>query len=855
MRSSPNPRRGARQTAFAADGELALLNLRRSRLVLTMEPIGSSGSSEGENRGGATDHDSAERMTGAPRRRGAIGIATVAAIALAIAGGAALVAVRNGQTETSPTAPASASFDYETGHWGWWRVGEPAPGLVARIVSGYLGECVASGLPAACTSKDGVSWTLPPDPAAFLVDGTAPFGGWSVAHGTASWVATGTIDPGTWRSSDGLHWSAVTIDLPGLQRAQVQALADGFAMVAQTYDGQQSAPRLLTSTDGATWTPLDLPADVLSPRPGGAIGLVAVRSDLVDGSPVYHVVSSSDGLRWKALTLPDGVAGLSSSTRLQNGTYVGVGTADWTNGAKTLLTSADGLAWHAGTGPGSGLDSLAVVGQRVLAIARIPSTDLTALSESTDTTTWQRIAVLDGNPLAGTQVISLGDRVGLFSGSKLTMVGAPSAGGHAASSSPPVSSSSAAESPTVSPSNPGLVVGGWRWHELNRKPDGAVVRIANGYLGRCGDSMCTSTNGWWWQSPPDPAVFSADATALFTPVEIAHRAGGGYVIMGGEGLWYSTDGVRWQPSTMPNEPHGFSGLAAGSAGYALIGQPDDAAGNRCHLYFSTDGASWTDGGLVSGHPDFGGAPDTSGGLLASLPKENKYLYSADGRAWAAASIPAGVIAGGQPWRLADGSLILHGSEGLLHSTDGLDWTKLATGWEPGSLAVSGDRIVTVAIGSGSMEVAWESSDDGGAFHKLMDRANAVEQFGDLVLLRTSGGGYYVGAPLSPSESPGTTPSATGLPESSAAPTYTPPPTPVNGISREEAIRIATNAVHAPADQVASAGAGAELDSMYGRWVWHVSFTQYYGGPLNAQGTFVVVDFFTGEVLASGNWIS
>jgi hypothetical protein len=40
-----------------------------------------------------------------------------------------------------------------------------------------------------------------------------------------------------------------------------------------------------------------------------------------------------------------------------------------------------------------------------------------------------------------------------------------------------------------------------------------------------------------------------------------------------------------------------------------------------------------------------------------------------------------------------------------------------------------------------------------------------------------------------------------------------------------------------------------------RWVWHVSFTQYYGGPLNAQGTFVVVDFFTGEVLASGNWIS
>ena len=87
-----------------------------------------------------------------------------AAIVLVIAGGAVLIAVQPGQPQTSPSARASSSFDFETAGWGWRPVGEPAPGLVARIANGYLGECVANGLPAACTSKDGVTWTLPADP-------------------------------------------------------------------------------------------------------------------------------------------------------------------------------------------------------------------------------------------------------------------------------------------------------------------------------------------------------------------------------------------------------------------------------------------------------------------------------------------------------------------------------------------------------------------------------------------------------------------------------------------------------------------------------------------------------------------
>ena len=793
--------------------------------------------------------------TGRVSRRRAI-VAIAATIVLAVSGGAALVAVRHDRPQASPTATASAAFDFETGGWGWRRVADPAPGLISRIAGGYLGECVANGLPAACTSKDAVSWTRPADPAVLAAEGAPTFAGWSVAQGTAGWVATGTVDPGTWRSSDGLHWSAVAVDLPGLQRAQVQRLGDGFVMVAQVYDGRQTAARLLESTDGETWTPVDLPAGVSAPQPDGAIGLVAHRGEPVNGAAVAPLVSSTDGHNWSALALPDGVFGLASTTRLDGGTYVGIGTAAWAYGAKTLLVSADGVAWHAATGIGSPFASMAVVGRQVLSIAAVPSTALMALWESTDASTWQRIATLDGNPLSGTQLVSLGDRVGLFSGSKLSLVGFPSVGGNPTASPPPTATPSPGASPTGLPPDTAFVVGGWRWHELNRKPDlgTKVVRIPNGYLGRCGDSMCTSTDGWSWQTPPDPAIFSADATAVFTPVEIAHRPGGGYVILA-EGLWYSPDGVHWKPSATPDRSHGFTGLAASADGFAVVGEPSNAQPSDPGIYVSADGASWT----VNGRLTYGtfvdpvGDPDTSAGLLANMPKAGKYLYSTDGRTWAAASIPAGAYIPDQPHRLADGSLLVYADGSLLRSSDGRTWTKLARSFEQGgSMAVSNGRLVVVDRGSG---VAWESSDSGRTFHTLMDGVASVEQFGDLMLLRTSTGGSFVGALLSSSEAPGTTPTATGLPASSGAPSYTPPPTPLGGISKEEAIRIAVNATHPPADQAAKASAGLDMDSSYGRWVWHVSFERYYGGPLDADGTFVDIDYFTGEVLASGSWIS
>jgi hypothetical protein len=792
-------------------------------------------------------------------------IGAAATIALFLIGGAALIAVRSGQraASPSPSSEKQAAFDLVTGDWGWRRVGEPAPGHVAQVAGGYLGECVSGGVPAACTSIDALAWTLPADPALISPDAGTSAGDWSVAHEASVWVAVGTVRPGVWRSVDGKNWLPVATDLPGLQSALVETFAGGFAIEAKVADhpNQQPTRKVLTSSDGTTWLPLDLPAGVASPQLAGAIGLIATRAGDAGGSESGGFVSSSDGVTWQPTILPSNVYGLVDAVRLQNGHYVGMGSAARPGGGGAVITSSDGRTWTAPAGLGFGFGSMAVVGPRVLAIAGIPNSSLTALWQSTDGTGWQRMAVLDGTDFAGMQLVSLGDRlVGLAASSRLTWVGQFSPGASSRPSpSAPVTPPAVASPSLASPQ--ALVVGGWRWHRLESKPQG-VVRVPKGYLGRCGNSMCTSADGWTWHTPPDPAIFSADATAVFTPIEIAHQAGAGYAILAAEGLWYSADGISWNASTTPSEPHGFMGLVASAAGYALIGQPNDTADPDPRIYVSSDGAAWRqDGHLTYGTfiGIYDTAPDTAGGLLANMPKNNnKYLYSADGRTWTTATMPAGVMVQDQPRRLADGSMVLFSSADaqLLRSADGRAWSRAAKVFDAGSMAIAGRRIIVAGSsgGFGGGGVV-ESRDGGRTVHKLMDGSGHVEQFGDLVLLATDGGGMFVGAPLSESEAPSTTPTAPRLPASSPAPTPSPRTTPANGISRDEALRIAIAAVEPPAAQVASASLNADAGPPYGRWVWHVSFLQSYEGPLAAQGTFVDIDFFTGAVIGSGQWIS
>lgn len=370
-------------------------------------------------------------------RRGRVAGVAAAALVVVVVAAAVVVSTRNGDRPGSSPVPSTASgrsssqspsvgpsTSAESGlRWDWLPVEQPAPGAFARVPSGYLGECVPNGRPAVCTSNDALSWSLQPDPSIFGVAGSARFNGWSIASGPGGWAAVGTVDPGTWRSDDGVNWTAVKVSLPGLQRARVQSLGSGFVMVAETYDGKNAATRVMTSTDGAVWTQQVVPAGVTGVRLAGAIGLVAQMA--VPGEEdtgITSPVASSDGWRWSPITLPSGIRSVSSVIQLESGGYLSLGTeSDHVPGA--LLFSSDGVTWQTSKGLSYVVDSLASNGQRLMAVSRIPGTDTMALWDSTDGIAWSRISLLDGKPLSATEVQAVDDHFVLFDKGRPTMVG------------------------------------------------------------------------------------------------------------------------------------------------------------------------------------------------------------------------------------------------------------------------------------------------------------------------------------------------------------------------------------------------------------------------------------------------
>jgi hypothetical protein len=95
--------------------------------------------------------------------------------------------------------------------------------------------------------------------------------------------------------------------------------------------------------------------------------------------------------------------------------------------------------------------------------------------------------------------------------------------------------------------------------------------------------------------------------------------------------------------------------------------------------------------------------------------------------------------------------------------------------------------------------------------------------------------------------PGSSPA--GRPSGAAE--WTAPP---GGITREEAIEIATGPLTVPTATDLRTSATATFDVGRGRWVWDVSW-MHYGGPTGSTGCEVIVDFFSGEVLGENCWVS
>ena len=480
-------------------------------------------------------------------RRGLMAAAISAAIVAGAATTALLVSVRQ-QQAASPSASVRPSQSItasplpsarQTGpvtptlQVSWQQVADPSPSMVAKVANGFIGKCVANGRPAVCTSADGITWSLTPDPAIFVVDSGGVFNGWSVAFNvpTTTWVATGTTDPGTWRSTDGVHWTQVNLGVSGLQDAHVEPLGGGFLMVARAFVGNTPHDVVLTSGDGAGWTSHPLPAGVTDVQLAGAAGALATKPSADATAPVTTLLSP-DGMTWNPATLPGNNTLVSQTLRLApSGTLLGI--ANDVSGPANLVTSSDdGATWQFGSGLTDQIYSLITIGRSAFAVANVPGTATVALWQSVDGSDWTRLDVTT----ADATVAPVYDRLGLFEGSVLKAVGTVGEGAAPTTTPETTPTLGPSGSATPAPSDVSVIVGGWRWHKMNTLPDGAVIHPANGYIGHCGTAMCTSPNGWSWLSPPDPAIFSADPTAVFVPQLTAHRPGRGYVALSGRWL-------------------------------------------------------------------------------------------------------------------------------------------------------------------------------------------------------------------------------------------------------------------------------------------------------------------------------
>ncbi|MBW8484312.1 sialidase family protein [Actinomadura parmotrematis] len=222
---------------------------------------------------------------------------------------------------------------WEGGGLAWTRAaGTAAPGetRLTGVAGGPAGWVAVGARGTLLTSPDAASWTRAPAP------GGVPA---AVAYGPRGYVAAGTA---LWRSADLRTWTRGTA--PAARLRAVTATPGGYVAV-----GGATAPAVLTSADGATWTAAPAPA----PPPGvasavltrvvasGARVLAVGEGRAKDGPAAFLALSADGGATWTARPVPGGAVP-SAVTATPGGFALAAPGAP----APQLYESADGAAWR-----------------------------------------------------------------------------------------------------------------------------------------------------------------------------------------------------------------------------------------------------------------------------------------------------------------------------------------------------------------------------------------------------------------------------------------------------------------------------------------------------------------------------
>jgi hypothetical protein len=221
--------------------------------------------------------------------------------------------------------------------------------LVGSKVKQGTNGVTAAG-PLAWYSTDDVTWTKAkvavPKRRAGEIDAVAAWSGGFVAVGLVAAKKAGRLAVATiWMSTDGISWTAAA----SIKQAVISDIADvGGHLVAigRLVRAQASSPTAWTSTDGVTWTAESMGPDTnltpvrLAASDSGA--MVAIAAYPISGAPWLWL--SPDGANWSNVAGPPDIIGSDQVPDIAAGPG-GFDLIVRTAQESQIWTSPDGTAW------------------------------------------------------------------------------------------------------------------------------------------------------------------------------------------------------------------------------------------------------------------------------------------------------------------------------------------------------------------------------------------------------------------------------------------------------------------------------------------------------------------------------
>ena len=598
-----------------------------------------------------------------------------------------------------------------------------------------LAFLAAIGL-SACGGGGGSDSTPPPPAGTLDVSASAatvPAGGKSVTitavtanvNGTVSWSLTG---PGSLSASSGNQIiyvpplpsqlpattdATLTATLGSLQKTVKLAISSapgGAWEIAQPPVGDWRSVRyldgrfylierdaMLSSSDGAQWTPILLPQDSSVNDIGlGAQGFVAVG----DAGNVLH---SLDGMTWTQGTVSaaPGANGLdprflqTSTVTYGNGVYVA-------SGVQGVMSSTDGIHWlssTAGVAKGGVDIYFLAFGDGHFFASGYPQN-----YTSTDGVQWTApfsLAAADGVAFGNGMFVAADNQLVHTSPDGLTWSNAGTVAD---------TNSSNWNNPRVSYSNGqfyaygdlGVDVSadGLSWSRLFALPANNVNTLITSVAASATDTIVVgfagllqhSSDGVHWASPALGVDADLAAVDCMNGTCVALTTNGGVLTSG--------DTAHWSVVSVPGNPV-LASIAHGNGLFVAAGSGT--------LYSSADGQTWTSSPITPTTYLYGAA--YGNGRFVVVGFLDTVLTSSDGANWTATGsgiTPVGNAPGLHCITYGNGRFVaIDNAGGIYSSPDGSQWTAGPAG-APNSAVTYGDSAGFVAVGSAGS--VWRSKD-------------------------------------------------------------------------------------------------------------------------------------------------